>query len=64
MRTVPLPLQVKITATQGRGVCRIQIMVDESQPSAAAGLALLAQISQSIAHIDREARRSAEVTSQ
>ncbi len=64
MRTVPLPLQVKITATQGRGVCRIQIMVDESQPSAAAGLALLARVSQSIAHIDREARRSAEVTSQ
>lgn len=64
MRTVPLPPQVRITATQGRGVCRIQVMVDESQPSAAAGLALLARVSQSIANIDREVRRSAEVTSQ
>lgn len=61
MRTVPLlPAQLRITATQGRGVSRIQVMVDESLPSAAAGLALLARVAPDIARIDREVRLSVE----
>lgn len=55
MRTDPLPAQVKITATQGRGVNHIQVLVDDSQ-SSAAGFALLARVSQSTASLDREAR--------
>lgn len=55
MRENTLPAKISLTTTAGRGVSRIKLFVDSSEPAAAA-LALLAKLTPEIARLDQLAR--------